>query len=925
MNELDKAYEAKKLEPKWLAFWENKFIADPLSPKPSYCIVIPPPNITGVLHMGHALVNTLQDVLIRWKRMQGFEVLWVPGTDHAGIATQTVVEKKLIKEKGKKRVDFGRNEFLSHVWEWKEANEFQILSQLKRLGSSCDWSRTRFTMDEKNNRAVNVMFKKLYDDKLIYQGDYLVNWDTATQTALADDEVEYEERDGFIYTLKYPIEGSDQFIQVATTRPETMLGDTAVAVSIKDERYKSFIGKNVLHPITNRKIPIIADPFVDPAFGTGAVKITPAHDPNDYEMGIRHNLAFINMMTKEGKINEVGKNFEGLTMLEGREAILQEMKTRGLLAKIEPHKNRVGVSYRSKAVIEPFISKQWFIKMEPFKGPLRQCITEGKTRLIPKQWENTYFHWIDNLRDWCISRQLWWGHRIPIYYKKGDRSVMICEIDKDPGEDWEQDPDVLDTWFSSALWPFAALGWPEKTSELKRFYPNSVLVTGHDILFFWVARMLMMGQYEMKETPFPDVFLHGLIFGKSYWRNTDHGAVYLSEKERIEYDKGKAIPKDVQFRWEKMSKSKGNVIDPLEIIEEFGTDALRMTMCSSGTQSREIDLDRRKFEDFKNFANKVWNGARFVFMQVEDLNYDSAIDKALLTLEDKWILSLLNQTIQKVNDSLSRYEFDKAAMTAYDFFWKEFCAYYVEIVKPTLFGKRGIPEERKNKQKILTVVLCASIRLIHPMAPFITEELFANLKARFGEVKGTDPYTLDLRKSLDCISCAFAPYPQIIDPSDIQPAVEKSFSDLDRVVYTLRNIRGEMKLPPNASPAIYLNGKSGDTLLKLIEENQHLITSLVKTEGLHIGAKSDSPFAATGVVDSIEISIPLPKELLEQEKGRLKKEEERLRLQLEKMQQQMANPDFTSRAPKELIEKNEGIISKTKSELTAIAHKLTQL
>lgn len=924
MNDLDKAYDAKKIEPKWLEAWDKKFIANPLSDRPSYCIVIPPPNVTGVLHMGHALVNTLQDVLIRWKRMQGFEVLWVPGTDHAGIATQTVVEKKLIREKGKKRVDFGRNEFLAHVWDWKNENEDKILNQLKLLGCSCDWTRKRFTMDEGNNLAVNTVFKKLYESGLIYRGDYLVNWDTITETALADDEVEYEERQGYIYTLKYPVEGGG-FIHLATTRPETMLGDTAIAVSPKDERYKNLVGKRVLHPLTGRKIPIIADHFVDPEFGTGAVKITPAHDPNDYEMGYRHNLPMINIMTKEGNINDVHPDYQGLSMEAAREKIIADLKKLNLVEKIEPYANRVGVSYRSKAVIQPFISKQWFIKMEPFKAAMRSCVKEGRTRLIPKQWESTYFHWIDNLRDWCISRQLWWGHRIPIYYRKDNPHEMICSPDKDPGDDWVQDPDVLDTWFSSALWPFAALGWPNDTPELKKFYPNSVLVTGHDILFFWVARMIMMGEHFMKEAPFPDVFLHGLIFGKSYWRNSANGVQYLPEAEKAEYDMGKAPPKDVQFKWEKMSKSKGNVIDPIDIINEFGTDALRMTMCSSATQAREIDLDRRKFEDFRNFTNKVWNGARFVFMQVEDLNYDGPIDKSLFTLEDKWIFSLLNKTIKSVNESLTSYQFDQAALKAYDFFWKEFCAYYVEIVKPVLFGKTGTPELKKNKQKCLLVILTTLVKLLHPMAPFITEELFSIIRGKFTSIKGDDVYTRSLQESLKAEMVSFAPYPVVIDASDINPVAESEFDAVEKTLYAIRNIRGEMKLPPSANPPIYIEGSHLDPLYKLIKDNTAIIHGLVRTEGVQFTALPASSFLSIAAFDQLKIGIPLPVELQVQEKARLAKEMERLKTQAQKLEAQMANPDFVARAPAELISKNRDTIEKTNRELKAIEEKLAKL
>ncbi|MDE3047713.1 MAG: valine--tRNA ligase, partial [Verrucomicrobiota bacterium] len=544
MKELPKAFDPKLIEKKWASFWERGgyFRANPHSDKKPYSIVIPPPNVTGVLHMGHALVDTLQDILIRWKRMLGFEVLWVPGTDHAGIATQTVVERKLYKKTGKRRKDFDREEFLSYVWDWKEECEEQIIGQIKKLGCSCDWSRLRFTMDEGCNRAVRTVFKKMFDEGLIYRGDYLVNWDPVTQTALSDDEVEHEEQDSFLWHIRYPIVGGGHVV-VATTRPETMLGDTAVAVHPKDERYARFIGKTIELPLTGRTIPIIGDAFVDPSFGSGVVKITPAHDFNDFEVARRNDLPMINIMTPDGKVLISG--YAGMTMEEARKAVLRDLGEQVL--KKEPHKLRVGVSYRSKAIIQPYLSKQWFIHMGPFKAKLISAVKQGRVRLIPPHWEQTYFHWIENLRDWCISRQLWWGHRIPIWHK-GEEMICYDGEGSPPGIDasWTQDPDVLDTWFSSALWPFSTMGFPEKTDELKKFYPTSVLVTGHDILFFWVARMIMMGEYVMHEVPFHETFLHGLIYGKSYWRESAHGIAYVGPEEKRKYDLGEPCPKDVE-------------------------------------------------------------------------------------------------------------------------------------------------------------------------------------------------------------------------------------------------------------------------------------------------------------------------------------------------------------------------------------------
>ncbi|HEV7736780.1 MAG TPA: valine--tRNA ligase, partial [Chlamydiales bacterium] len=559
MSDLAKAYDPKLIEEKWYSFWEKGgfFKADPTSGKPPYCIVIPPPNVTGVLHMGHALVDTLEDILIRWKRMQGFEALWVPGTDHAGIATQTVVEKHLYAKTGKRRKDFDREEFLQHVWDWKDRSQAHIIHQIKKLGCSCDWSRFRFTMDEDLCQAVRVVFKKMYDDGLIYRGDYLVNWDPVAQTALSDDEVEHEERTSFLWHIRYPFADGSGSLQIATTRPETMLGDTGVAVHPSDARYLSAIGKQIRLPITGRLIPIIADHFVDPAFGSGAVKLTPAHDFNDFEAANRHGLPLINILTPDAKINEEGGIYAGLSIEEAREQVLLELQRLGLLIKTEPHTLRVGLSYRSKAVVQPYLSKQWFVKMTHFKEKLISAVKEKRVELIPPHWEATYFHWIENLRDWCISRGLWWGHRIPIWYDKNDPSNIICYDGVGPAPDPEryvQDPDVLDTWFSSSLWPFSVFGWPENTADLQTFYPTSTLITGHDILFFWVARMILMGEYVMGEVPFKETFLHGLIYGKSYWRmNQDGIAIYATPDEKKAYDLGAPLPAHVHSKWEKMS------------------------------------------------------------------------------------------------------------------------------------------------------------------------------------------------------------------------------------------------------------------------------------------------------------------------------------------------------------------------------------
>jgi valyl-tRNA synthetase len=653
-------------------------------------------------------------------------------------------------------------------------------------------------------------------------------------------------------------------------------------------------------------------------------------------------------MTPDGRINENGLHFKGMTMEEARAAVLAEMKGLGLLEKAEQHTNRVGVSYRSKAVIEPYLSKQWFVKMDTFGTKLREAVASENVRLIPKNWNNTYFHWIDNLRDWCISRQLWWGHRIPIWYNIEDPSKMICydgtgvppEVAKNPGL-WKQDEDVLDTWFSSALWPFATLGWPNETDTLKKFFPNSVLVTGHDILFFWVARMILMGEYALNKAPFPEVFLHGLIYGKSYWRELQGGGIrYVPEEEKLEYDLGKAIPKEVKSKWEKMSKSKGNVIDPIEVIDMYGADAMRMALCASPSQSRQIDLDRRRFEEFKNFANKVWNGARFVFLNLEGdpkngtsaltpEAFSEGLNSELFTLEDHWILSALNRLIKEVNQHLHDYEFDQAALKAYDFFWKEFCAYYVEIAKPILFGKAGSPELRQNKQKILAIVLCKAVRLLHPMAPFITEELFQLLKSRLGNCTASehaDPYTSETIRALQNDACAIAHYPRVIAERDIDPQINETFEFLEKVIYSIRNIRGEMKLSPGLATNVHIVAKASDPRLILLQNNHHILSSLVPIKEI-VFDSVDGVLGLKGsaMVESVKILLPLPSELQEKELIRLQKEQERLNKALEKTKTQLLNEEFRAKAPPELIGKLEGQVAQTTKDLNEIDTQIGQL
>ncbi len=933
--EMDKAYNPKEVEDKLSQFWEKGgfFTADAKSKKIPYTIVIPPPNVTGVLHMGHALVDTLQDILIRWKRMCGFEALWVPGTDHAGIATQTVVERHLMKTYGKRRSDYTREEFLEEVWKWKHESQRQILAQIKKVGCSCDWSRLAFTMDEPRSKAVRFMFKKMFDDGMIYRGDYLVNWDPVSQTALADDEVEYEDKIATLYYIRYPIIGSDRYVVVATVRPETLFGDTAVAVSPQDHRYEPLIGKLIKLPLTDRMIPIIGDNYVDPKFGTGAVKITPAHDPNDYAMAARHKLELINVMTPDGRLNEHGGALEGLPMEEARRRVVEKLKSLGLLEKSEPHPHRVGVSYRSKAVIEPYLSKQWFVKLSAFKEKLIDLVKSKQVSLLPESYNHTYFHWIHNLRDWCISRQLWWGHRIPIWYSKDDPSKMLCyaeegippEVAKNP-DAWVQDSDVLDTWFSSALWPFSVFGWPETTPDFEKFFPTSVLVTGHDILFFWVARMMMMSDYAFEKPPFKEVFLHGLIYGKSYWRVLKDGSIaYLSSDERQKYDLGAPLPSDIHSRWEKMSKSKGNILDPLEIIDAYGADAMRMALAASTTGARQIDLDRRRFEEFKNFANKIWNGARFVLMNLTEIDLSTGLDRNLLSLEDRWMLSRLNRIIEEVHGALLSFSFDKAALLAYDFFWKEFCAYYVELTKPILFGKRGTPQEKVNKQKILLIVLCGSIRLLHPMAPFITEELFQILKQRFETSSiPEEAYLKETLSALQSPACATSPYPTIVHPTDLDTGIEEEFIKAESLVHAIRNIRAEMQIPPGTPSSLIIVAKQEH--LSFAQKHEGILAALVRLDKIEYSTVDmQLPSSSNAIVGDFKLILPLPAELKEKEKVRLVKEQEKLIAEQHRARAQLGNTDFVEKAPSHLVEKLRTSVTQAEKELFEIAQKLEKL
>ncbi|NUP88277.1 MAG: valine--tRNA ligase [Candidatus Sumerlaeia bacterium] len=917
MRELDKRYDPKATEQRWYSFWESRGLFQPRGDGEPFVIVIPPPNVTGKLHMGHGLDETLQDVLIRWHRMGGRPALWLPGTDHAGIATQTVVEKALHAE-GLRRHDLGREKFVERVWQWKEEKGGAILEQLRRLGSSVDWSRLAFTMDEPRSRAVRRVFKMLFDQGLIYRGKYLVNWDPGTQTALSDDEVEYEEEQGSLWHIRYPYEDGSGHAVVATTRPETMLGDTAVAVHPKDERYSRLHGKHCVLPLMNRLIPIVPDDFVDREFGTGMVKVTPAHDPNDFECGRRNGLEMINVMTVDGRINENGGKYAGLDIHEARRRVVADLEALGLIERVEPHTHRIGRSYRSRAVIEPLLSDQWFVKMRPLAERAAEAVRAGRVRLTPRTFEGVYFHWMDNVRDWCISRQLWWGHRIPIWYHREDPARMICwdgegdptEVRADPRA-WQQDTDVLDTWFSSWLWPLSTLGWPEETEDLRRFYPTSVLVTGHDILFFWVARMIMAGLLCRDEVPFRDVFIHGLIFGKSYYRMVENRAHYLPEHEVLEIERSEKIPKGVRYKWEKMSKSKGNVIDPIEMIDEFGADAVRFTLVALCTQARQLDLERSRFLGYRNFINKIWNAARLVFMNAADLPAEEfargLTGRPGLAVEDRWILSSLHRTIAGAERCLAEFDFAGLANTVYQFFWRHYCDWYLEYVKPRLYG--ADPAAKRTAQTVMLHVLESSLRLMHPLIPFVTEELWQVIREE-----------MNLPDSALCSSRRPASEALWIDD-----AVEREIALVQDAVEAVRNMRGEIGLEPSQPLDIRITSPSAEKV-RLLRECQHHFHQLVKVGSLEIGeVAGEHGHAATSVLADVTVQVLLSDEVLHREIGRLDKAIAQTWANAERLEKKLSNAEFSARAPGEVVAAERARLATAKAELEALVEKRSRL
>ena len=855
-RELAKVYEPKAVEEKWYKEWETKgyFHARVPSEKKPYSIVIPPPNITGVLHMGHALNNTLQDILCRWKRMSGFNVLWMPGTDHAGIATQNVVERQLASE-GKDRHEIGREAFIERVWQWKSESGGQIIGQLKRLGASCDWERERFTMDEGLSRSVREVFVRLYEEGLIYRDNRLINWCPRCHTALSDIEVEHEEQSGFLWHLRYPVIGSDKYLVVATTRPETMLGDTAVAVNPLDDRYRDMIGKKVLLPLVNREIPIIADEYVDLEFGTGAVKITPAHDFNDFEVGKRHNLDRINVLDESGVVNAAGRQYEGLDRFAARKKIVADLGQQGLLEKIEDHSLAVGGCYRCKTVVEPYMSLQWYVKVEPLAERALQTVRSGKTRIVPQQWENTYYDWMENIRDWCISRQIWWGHRIPAWYCDHCNEVTVSKTEPDRcagcgSDEIRQDTDVLDTWFSSALWPFSTMGWPDKTPELAAFYPTSCLVTGFDILFFWVARMMMMGLHFMDEVPFSDVYIHALV-------------------------------RDAQGQ--KMSKSKGNVIDPLTVIDQYGTDAFRFTLAAFAAQGRDIKLAEDRIAGYRNFANKIWNASRFAMMNMEDFEPESVdVTRLELSNADRWVLFRFNEAVRETTSALEAFRFNDAASALYRFTWSEVCDWYIELIKDDLY--RGEEQRRTTARYTLWLVLENLLRLLHPFMPFITEEIWQALP-------GKKPAT----------SIMIADFPLARPEWDFQEGAEEMELVME-VIRGIRNIRGEMEVPPSKEIRAILICAS-EKSVHLLKKNEFYIMSLARLSDLAIGQGLEKPAdASVQVAGDIEIAVPLKGLVnVEEEEKRLLKEIGKIDKDIEFLGKKLENPSFVERAPADVV------------------------
>ena len=847
-KELAKAYEPKEVEDRIYDFWmKGKYFHAEVDPKKKpYTIVIPPPNITGQLHLGHAMDETLQDTLIRWRRMQGYSALWLPGTDHASIATEAKIVEAMRKE-GITKEEIGREKFLERAWAWKDQYGGRIVEQLKKLGSSCDWDRLRFTMDEGCNKAVNHVFKKLYDKGLIYRGERIINWCPHCKTSISDAEVVFEEKEGSFWHLRYPLSDGSGYIELATTRPETMLGDTAVAVHPDDERYKALVGKTVILPLVNKEIPIIADSYVEQDFGTGVVKITPAHDPNDFEVGLRHNLPVINVMDDGGVINENGGKYAGMPALEARKQIVKDLDEAGFLIKIEPIKHNVGTCYRCGTVVEPRVSTQWFVKMEPLAKPAIDAVKDGDIRFIPERMDKVYYNWMENIKDWCISRQLWWGHQIPAWYCECGETIVsetvpaVCP--KCGGTHLTRDPDTLDTWFSSALWPFSTLGWPDNTEELKYFYPTNTLVTGYDIIFFWVARMIFSGLEHMGEVPFNTVFFHGLI-------------------------------RDAQGR--KMSKSLGNGVDPLDVISVYGADALRFTLVTGNSPGNDLRFSEEKVSASRNFANKIWNAARFILMNIEGKDIDCALPKKLYT-SDKWILNRFNNVTAAVTENLEKFELGMAVSKLYDFIWDDFCDWYIELAKIRMNG--ADEESADSARRVLVWTMSNTLKLLHPFMPYITEEIWQTLP-HVGE------------------ALIVAKWPEY-DEALSFPQEAKNLENVMALIRAIRTRRNEMNVPPSKKAHIYIDTAHPAPY----EEASEFIARLAYGSKVEIGTGFDVQGAVTAVTDDAKALLPMD-DLVDKaaETARLNKELANAQKQLDTVKAKLANEKFTSKAPQNVID-----------------------
>ena len=872
-KELSKTYEPKAVEERIYNTWMEKgyFHTKIDKDKEPFTIVIPPPNVTGQLHMGHALDETFQDILIRTKRMQGYAALWLPGTDHAGIATQIKVEENLRKEKGLTRHDLGREKFLELVWDWKEQYGNRIINQIKKLGCSCDWERERFTMDEGCSRAVREVFVNLYNKGLIYRGNRIINWCPCCTTALSDAEVEYAEQGGNFWHIKYPVKDSDEYVVIATTRPETLFGDTAVAVNPEDERYGKLVGKMLVLPLVGREIPVIADEYVDKEFGTGCVKITPAHDPNDFEVGQRHNLEQIKVLNDDATMNSYAGKYEGMDRYECRKAMIEDLEAQGLLVKVEEHSHNVGQCYRCGTTVEPITSNQWFVKMQPLAERAIKVVKDGDVAFVPDRFSKTYMNWMENVHDWCISRQLWWGHRIPAFYctKCGEMTVSKTDIDTCPkcGGSVKQEDDVLDTWFSSALWPFSTLGWPDKTDDLDYFYPTSVLVTGYDIIFFWVARMIFSALEHTDKEPFKHVYIHGLV-------------------------------RDSQGR--KMSKSLGNGIDPLEIVEKYGADALRFTLATGNSPGNDMRFYIERVEASRNFANKIWNASRFVMM---NLSIDENIlpEKESLQIEDRWILHRYNELVREVTENLDKYEIGVAVQKLYDFICDEFCDWYIELVKPR-FSMEG--ESNLAAQRVLTYVLSNVLKLLHPFMPFITEEIWQALP-HDGE---------------SIMISAFPTYMNELEDKD----AEREMDIIMNAIKGIRNIRNEMNVVPSKKTKLYIVTESAD----LFKKAEAFLEKLAGAASVEIKAdKTDIPENAVSVVvEKAEIFLPLD-ELVDKEKEieRLTKEKVKLEGEIKRVEGKLSNKGFTDKAPASVVEEERLKGEKYKDMLEKVIESLEKL